>query len=112
MTSTVDIDKRIDEILKRLCMDYNTNHESLKNDWLLQTQATDLNKAVAKELISTIIREVAEQVTPSKVIAVEYDEKYDHNDGNTHATPDYALGWNDCISEQRTKLNNLLGKEK
>jgi len=62
-----EIDKELDLILKRLCMDYTTNYNDLFGDWILMTQATDHNKAVAKELINRLIE--SEVVKELKILS-------------------------------------------
>jgi hypothetical protein len=105
--TTLSVDEQIDEILKRLCMDYNTNYESLKNDWIIQIQATDHNKAVAKELLKSLIFQVCEEVTPDRCTATRGNKQ---NPNNPMYSTKYAKGWNECIDEQRTKLNKILEK--
>lgn len=52
----------------------------------------------------SILQIIESDVVPEPVVAVGHDEDYDPTDGKKRAVKDYALGWNDCIAEQRANL--------
>ena len=96
-----DIDTRIDEILKRLCMDYMTNYGSLENDLKLQIQAADHNKYVAKQSIKQLMADEFEKL-------IGEDEPVDMSFGRTEdqiiRDTCYTQGVNETKAELRQKL--------
>lgn len=82
MTSTVDIDSKLDKILIRARINNNTPRQVYIGD------------------VKSLIREVAEEVTPELKPIVKGT-----------ANDDWYLGYNDCINDTRTKLNKLLGEK-
>jgi uncharacterized membrane protein YfhO len=61
------------------------------------------------ENIESLIRQVCEEVTPNRCTATRGNTQ---NPNNPMYSTKYAKGWNDCIDEQRTKLNKIMGSEK
>jgi hypothetical protein len=62
-----------------------------------------------KPLIKSLIKEICEEVTPNRCTATRGNTQ---NPNNPMYSTKYAKGWNDCIDEQRTKLNKILGEGK
>lgn len=57
--------------------------------------------------IKSLIKEICEEVTPNRCTATRGNTQ---NPNNPMYSTKYAKGWNDCIAEQRTKLNKILEK--
>jgi len=76
--------------------------------YLYKVAENDEVRDDAKARMKRLVQSICLSVIPEETVAVEFDEEYDHNDGKKHAIPEYALGWNDCLTEVKLSIKEKI----